>query len=54
MKKKLFDELVESIKEAGQIYRGEIRPSREFVVDSQDVRAIRKKFLKSKPARRAV
>jgi hypothetical protein len=37
MKKELFDELVESIREAGQIHRGEIQPSREFVIDAQDV-----------------
>ena len=47
MKKQLFDELVESIKEAGQIHRGEIRPSREFVFDAQDVRAIRAKLHQS-------
>ncbi|MBV9067517.1 MAG: helix-turn-helix domain-containing protein [Acidobacteria bacterium] len=47
MKKQLFDELVESIKEAGQIHRGEIRPSREFAFEAQDVRAIREKLQKS-------
>jgi hypothetical protein len=31
VKKMLFDDLVESIKEAGRIHRGEIPPSREFV-----------------------
>jgi hypothetical protein len=35
--KELFKELVESIKEAGQIHRGEIRASREFVFDAHDV-----------------
>lgn len=47
MKKELFAELVESIKEAGKIHRGEIRPSREFVFDAQNVRAIREKLHKS-------
>jgi len=47
MKKQLFDELIESIKEAGQIHRGEIQASREFVFDAQDVRAIRAKLHKS-------
>jgi hypothetical protein len=47
MKKQLFDELVESIKEAGKIHRGEIQASREFVFDAQDVRAIREKLRKS-------
>lgn len=31
MNKRLFNELVESIKEAGRIHRGEIKASREFV-----------------------
>ena len=47
MKKKLFNELVESIKEAGKIHRGEIRASREFTFEAQDVRAIREKLHKS-------
>jgi putative transcriptional regulator len=47
MKKQLFDELVESIKEAGKIHRGEIQASREFVFEAQDVRAIRAKLRKS-------
>jgi putative transcriptional regulator len=32
MKKKLFDELLESVKQAAAIERGEIKPSRVFVV----------------------
>lgn len=32
MKKEDFEELLESVKEAGQILRGEIQPSREFLV----------------------
>ena len=44
MKNKFFDELVESIKEAGRIDRGEIEPSREFIFDAQDVRRIREKL----------
>lgn len=47
MKKQLFDELVASIKEAGRIHRGETQPSRSFVFESQDVRAIRVKLHKS-------
>ena len=46
MKKQLFNELVESIKEAGQIHRGEIRASREFVCDVQDV-VVREELHKS-------
>jgi hypothetical protein len=37
MKKKLFAELVESIREAGKIRRGERATSRRFVVDAEDV-----------------
>ena len=47
MKNKFFDELVESIKEAGQIHRGEKKPSREFIFEAQDVRRIREKLRKS-------
>jgi putative transcriptional regulator len=47
MRNKFFDELVESIKEAGQIHRGEIKPSREFIFEAQDVRRIREKLRKS-------
>ena len=47
MKKELFSALVESIKEAGQIHRGERKPSRSFVFEPQDVRAIREKLNKS-------
>jgi len=47
MKEKDFDELIESVKEAGRILRGEARPSREFTFSAQDVQAIRKKLRKS-------
>lgn len=47
MKKALFEELVGSIKEAGRIHRGESKPSREFVFEPEDVRAIRAKLHKS-------
>jgi putative transcriptional regulator len=47
MKKELFNELVESIKETGAIHRGEIKPSREFIFEPEDVRAIRGKLHKS-------
>lgn len=47
MKNKFFNELVESIKEAGRIHRGEIKPSREFIFEAQDVRRIREKLHKS-------
>lgn len=38
MKKELFDDLVASIKEAGQIHRGEMPGSREFAFDPEHVR----------------
>jgi putative transcriptional regulator len=41
MDKGLFDELLESVKEAGQIVKGKRRPSRTFIVDALDVRNIR-------------
>jgi len=47
MKKQLFDELVASIHEAGQIHRGELEPSRRFVFEPEDVRKIRAKLHKS-------
>jgi putative transcriptional regulator len=47
MKKKLFDDLVESIREAGKIHRGEMSPSRKFVFAPVDIKAIRKRLSKS-------
>ena len=43
MDDKMFNELVGSVKEAGKIRRGEMKPSRRFVYDSLDVKAIRQK-----------
>jgi putative transcriptional regulator len=47
MKKELINDLVASIKEAGQIHRGERQASREFTFDPEDVRAIREKLHKA-------
>ena len=47
MKDKDFSELLQSVREAGQIMRGEAKPSREFVFSPDDVQAIRKKLKKS-------
>ena len=47
MKKQLFDELIESVREAGKIHRGERAPARRFVFEPQDVRKIRAKLQKS-------
>jgi len=42
MDKELFDDLVQSLKEAGAIARGEIPPSRRFVVEPPvDVQVVR-------------
>lgn len=47
MKKALFDDLIESVREAGRIHRGESKPSRTFVFAPEDVRQIREKLHKS-------
>lgn len=41
MNKDLFDKLTQSIKEAGKISRGEIKPVRTFHYKNLDVKAIR-------------
>ena len=43
MDNQLFDELLASIKEAGAISRGELKPSRTFTYEIPDIKAIRKK-----------
>ena len=47
MRKELFDELVESIKAAGKIHRGEAKPSRRFEFAPADIKAIRKRLGRS-------
>ena len=47
MKQRDFDELIESVHEAGRILRGEAKPSREFTFTPEDVQSIRKKLRKS-------
>ena len=44
MKKELFDELVESIEEAGKIRKGLARPSRVFRFRPVDVKRIRNRL----------
>lgn len=41
MKDELFNELVASVREGGAILRGEIVPSRAYVVDGPDIKQIR-------------
>ena len=42
-----FDELIESVRQAGKIRRGEMRPSREFEYKPVDIKGIRDKLGKS-------
>ena len=41
MKKELFEELLESVRQGGAILRGERKPSRVFEFSESDVRAVR-------------
>lgn len=43
MKNELFDELLESVRQGGEILRGERSPSRSFHFDELDVRNLREK-----------
>jgi putative transcriptional regulator len=49
MKKELFDELLESVREGGAILRGEREPSRRFTFEVPDVRDLREKHGLSQP-----
>jgi hypothetical protein len=42
MNPKDCDELIESVREAGRIHRGQAKPSRKFVFKPEDVQAIRR------------
>lgn len=44
MKEELFNELVESIRESGEIRRGQKSPSRAFVVDGPNIKEIRSTY----------
>jgi putative transcriptional regulator len=44
MNKELFDELVQSIREGGDIFKGKIKPARAFVVKGPDIKRIRGSF----------
>src|SRR5260370_33180929 len=43
MKQRMFDQLVQSVREGGAILRGENKTARRIVVGSPEVRAIREK-----------
>ncbi len=44
MKKEAFDELLKSLEEGAAILKGELKPSRKFVVDEIDVKAVRRQL----------
>jgi len=44
MNDELFNELLESVKQAGVIKKGKRKPSRHTVIEEPDVAAIRKKY----------
>jgi putative transcriptional regulator len=44
MKKELFTELIESIKEGGKILKGRAKPKRAFKYDELDVKKIRQRL----------
>ena len=44
MNEKLFEELLESVREGGAILRGEKEASRMFVVETPNVKQIRKRY----------
>ena len=43
MKKKMFEDLLGSVREAGAILRGQKKPSRRIVIGSSGIRAIRER-----------
>jgi putative transcriptional regulator len=44
MKKELFDELLESVKQGGAIMKGTLKPSRTFTFPESEVKKIRKQY----------
>lgn len=44
MNEQMFNELLESIEQAGKIKKGQIKPSRQFTSEEPDVVAIRAKY----------
>ena len=47
MKEKDFDNLIKSVRQAGKIKRGKMKPSRAFQFDPADIKGIRKRLNKS-------
>ncbi len=44
MKDKMFNELLESVREGGRILRGKTKPSRTFVIETPNVKKIRANY----------
>ncbi|MEW6187533.1 MAG: helix-turn-helix domain-containing protein [Thermodesulfobacteriota bacterium] len=44
MKKELFDELLESVKQGGAIMKGELKPSRTFTFPESEAKEIREQY----------
>ena len=44
MKKELFDELLEGVKQGGAIVKGAMKPSRTFEFDETEVKKIREQY----------
>ena len=44
MKKELFKELIESVKQGGAIMKGTMKPSRTFTFPESEVRKVRKQY----------
>jgi hypothetical protein len=42
MKDELFNKLVASIREGGKILRGKAKPSRKFIIKTQNVKSVKK------------
>lgn len=49
MKEEMFNELMESVKQAGDIRKGKRKPARHTVIDEPDVAAIRAKHNMTQP-----
>jgi len=49
MNDKMFNELLQSVREGGAILRGKTAPSRSFTIENPDVGAIRRNFKLSQP-----
>jgi len=47
VKREPFEELIKSVRQAGKIHRGEIRPSRVTEYAAEDIKGIRNKLRKS-------